>query len=401
MRRLRSHRALQRCIEANPVQDFTFFIKKVQYQCPRALAILVSANVEKIVLADSTCFEFHLNINDEFEYFQLVMDLCEGQEVTVNLEQSLFIMVVAEMLQSRELAEAVSDLQLPPSEITSSNAIYRIVQKEIYGIDPTDEVNFIATHFSELAPESLMTIPLETLEMILSHADITIPNEKFRFKFISELVKREGDAFSCLFEFVDFSKLPRSETRTFVAGLAPENVSGGIILALVKAGLWMHPDDDVFGDDDDVFRPPDARWKTPIDLTVPGPNPKKESKRTQKSRKPLISEDVREVGLCSYGEGARTIPLNLDLPESSSSFEYDYPERKNKDTVKPEVVVEEEIPETSSSSSSSSWSAGFKTESFSEANENEKPESEAEITGSPSVESFGEESEGSDSLADW
>lgn len=379
------------------MKDFAFFVKKVKYQCPRALAILVSANVEKIVLADSTCCEFHLNVNDEFDYFQLVMDLFEGQEVTITLEQSLFIMVVAEMLQSPELAEAVSDLQLPPSEITSSNAIYRIVQKEIYGIDATDEVNFIAAHFSELAPESLMTIPLETLEMILSHADIAIPNEKFRFRFISELVKRRSDTFSCLFEFVDFGKLPRSETRTFIAGLAPENVSGGILLALVKAGLWMHPDDDIFGDDEDVFRPPDARWKTPIDLTVPGPNLKKESKR-QKSRKPLISEDVREVGLCSYREGSRTIPLNLDLPESSSSFEYDYPERKEKPTVEPEVV-EEEIPETSSSSSS--WSAGFKTESFSEANENEKPESEAEITGSPSVESFGEESEGSDSLADW
>ena len=379
------------------MKDFAFFVKKVKYQCPRALAILVSANVEKIVLADSTCFEFHLNVNDECDYFQLVMDLFEGQEVTVTLEQSLFVMVVAEMLQSRELAEAVSDLQLPTSEITSSNAIYRIVQKEIYGIDPTDEVNFIATHFSELAPESLMTIPLETLEMILSHADIAIPNEKFRFRFISELVKRSGDTFSCLFEFVDFGKLPRSETRTFIASLAPENVSGGIILALVKAGLWMHPDDDIFGDDEDVFRPPDARWKTPIDLTVPGPNLKKEPK-PQKSRKPLISEDVREVGLCSYREGSRTIPLNLDLPESSSSFEYDYPERKDKPTVQPEVV-EEEIPETSSSSSN--WSAGFKTESFSEANENEKPESEAELTGSPSVESFGEESEGSDSLADW
>ena len=408
-RRLQSAEVLRQCVEMNRVNDFAFIVDGVVYECPRGLACLVSENVRRSILVDATVSEFVVDVRDENDYFGDVVELMRGEEVEIGVEQSMFVLVIAEMIGNSELGELVSDIQLPRSDITCSNVVYRIEQKTVFKLDVGEEIAFVVAHFPEINEEELVQMPLEILEMIVSDPNLRLPNEEFRLRFIQTLVRVNGDAFGCLYEYVQFDRLPRRVSNAFIEELDKSNVSGGVLLALARAEEASHrdilpgPDDELFAEEPQVFCPPIMRWKIPIDFADPRLRiPVKliePMKPKPATREPLIDVDNAKTDWTApfRGTEANTIPLSLDLGrglwDNESSCDDDTPEEilNQRNDAKP----------WPSDDSSSSWSAGFRTEAFSEADKEEKPESEASMSSSPSTEDMQvSESSSSDSLAD-
>ena len=411
-RRLQSAEILRKCVETNRVNDFAFIVDGVLYECPRELACLVSESVRRSVLVDSSVSEFVVDVRDENDYFGDVMDLMRGEEVEIGVDQSMFVLVIAEIIGNSELGELVSDIQLPPSDITCSNVVYRIEQKMVFKLDAGAEIAFVVAHFPEVNEEELVQLPLGILEAIVSDPNLRLPNEEFRLRFIQELVRVNGDEFGCLFEYVQFDRLPKRVSNAFIEELDKSDVSGGVLLALARAEEASHrdilpgPDDELFADEPQVFCPPIMRWKIPIDFTDPRLRiPVKliePMKPKPATREPLIVDNAKNDWTAPFRRTeASTIPLSLDLGRGLWDNEYSC------DDDTPEEIPKQRKDEKQwpSEDSSSSWSAGFRTETFSEADKEEKPESEASMSSSASVEDMQameevSESSSSDSLAD-
>jgi hypothetical protein len=83
-------------------------------------------------------------------------------------------------------------------------------------LSTSNEVEFIASHFSELSIPTLSLLSIENLSEILSSASLNLRSEDLLYELLISCIERSIDSF-VLFEFVHFENLSTSNVQLFIS----------------------------------------------------------------------------------------------------------------------------------------------------------------------------------------
>jgi hypothetical protein len=109
-----------------------------------------------------------------------------------------------------------SACQFSGETLNCKTVIAHIVRLCELGANCESEIEFRASHFSELPSSSLTRYPFPILAAVLSHKSLTLTNEKSLYEFISDQLERHWD-YSSLFTCVQFGLLPNETMNHFIS----------------------------------------------------------------------------------------------------------------------------------------------------------------------------------------
>ena len=192
---------------------FTFIVDNHKYECHPLFAAFLSPAVAQVRATDPLFDQLTLNIDDSQHQFEQFITIMRGSSVKVTEHNADYLFEVAQLLGNSDLQSKL--LHYRNSELTPSNVISRIMQKEQCRVRCGTEITFAAQNFSKLSKSELKELPLETLRQILMEKKLVVKTETSLFKFIVELIKERGPEYRSLLSCILFENLGPKQMRTF------------------------------------------------------------------------------------------------------------------------------------------------------------------------------------------
>ena len=123
--------------------------EEVEYKCSVSLLRYLSGALYQITEADPSCLSFHILKDKSATDFAFIENLLRGDyfDVTKQIWDRLY--ELSYELRSDILSHVVIQA-MNQGEITIENCISRVLLKSTNGVDFSDEIAFIAFHFTEL-----------------------------------------------------------------------------------------------------------------------------------------------------------------------------------------------------------------------------------------------------------
>lgn len=228
MRKFRlSARGLQQTVVCAKDKNFTFNVSGHEYHCHSFFADFISPKIAEMHLTDPLADTFYINLNDDNYEFTNIMNLMEGKSITN--AQPTYITKVAKILRNQELFDAYSvKLDYDVEEPDFQGIIAVIDEKHDYGLDYSQEVNFLAQNLHLVPHRLLCGLPLPVMEKIMTSKSLLIDSEEELFNIICELIHHGGPEFSHLFSNVVFENLNSLTMNTFLEKFNPLEIDASI-----------------------------------------------------------------------------------------------------------------------------------------------------------------------------
>lgn len=213
-------------------KNFTFFLNGKKYETSRVVADILSPIIRKYHYFDETINEFY--INTEFTSwksfdFNNILDLANFNLKDITEDQIQYYREVFLALgNSKAYLNFVPQLK---EEINHSNVFNRIMLKKQYiqlihnhgynednFVDSNSvlnqEIDFIASHFSELDQGKLLSLDSDLITSIIKSDKLQLKDEDTFFEFIiRRFRKNKKDAF--LFNFIEFFNVSIEKVEQF------------------------------------------------------------------------------------------------------------------------------------------------------------------------------------------
>lgn len=212
---------LKRVAAQQLAKDFTFVVGEKKYHCSSIFAEFVSPKIAKLRMQDNTINSFSIDIPDPDGYFNLVLQLMHGNDVTANVPESIFLRKVGHILENTEIVNAFSFLNT--KKLTIQNAVPTLEEKMENGRDITKEIQYIASNFYTIKKNSLFNLDLETLNFILSSPNLVIDSENDLYTFIIDLITKRGNKFKTLLSKVRYQCLTEDVIANFSKYVTPQD----------------------------------------------------------------------------------------------------------------------------------------------------------------------------------
>jgi hypothetical protein len=193
-------------------KNFEFILGDRSYHCSAIVAAFLSPRIARLHEVDSTLDSFELTTNDYSAEFQMFLSLAAGEKITVDAPSNTLLSIAHE-LENIELILLITDNY--QAELTPDNVFLRLATKETIGMNCSDELQFLASHFEEFCDANLSILGIERLYQILSHPAFYISNEDFLYAFLSKLVKSDRD-YLPLLDCVHFQFLSEASISNFI-----------------------------------------------------------------------------------------------------------------------------------------------------------------------------------------
>jgi hypothetical protein len=164
---------------------FEFIVGSKKYECERFQAAFISNKAHQLMLTDSTANSFDLGVEDARGVFEQICLLMRGCPVHFRTEDHRQLVRIAHALDNDELMSCVMETDL--GQLGTSNCLSRLQIKEELGYDCEHELDYIASHFSELTREELKILGEfsgETIEAILSRENLCLRDEDALLDFV-------------------------------------------------------------------------------------------------------------------------------------------------------------------------------------------------------------------------
>ena len=190
-------------------KDFTFKVGGHNYALPKILAFFISPKIAQASIADPFINEFEINADDSYYQFNLIMRLLSGDSINITESNAHYLLDVGNQLQNQDLIDLI--LSFISTPLTVQNASFRLQQKISFHGDTSSEINFIASHFSEMDEENLKQMDTDTLYLILQSPDLSISSESSLFQFIIKLIAERGNSAKRLLESIFYESLLDSD----------------------------------------------------------------------------------------------------------------------------------------------------------------------------------------------
>ena len=174
---------------------------------------------------NSTQFVFS-NLKDPHNYFKKFLDILDGQEIDLNIENAPFFYEIASQLEIKTLADQA--LRIITFDFTPEN--YELIPKLAksfyeHNLNFAKYSNFMAKNWDSFYQmHSTMKLPLPVLDAIIQSEDFNVPSETQLFEWIEEVIKRNDRSYCKLFGHVEFSKLRSGHIRHLLSAISYDEV---------------------------------------------------------------------------------------------------------------------------------------------------------------------------------
>jgi hypothetical protein len=207
--------------------DFSFVLGDTEYRCPSFIASFLSPRICCLQRNDPTIREFHLNTPDPNHSFEKILNLCSGEHFAFSRNEQ-FVKQISRELWNAEVYERMSGIS--GEEMSIENVIDRLLFQNEVGGDWESEVHFCASHFYEIEPKDLCSVPIEVFSRIISDESIQLKDEDSFYSIIqSRICEDRTNVF--LFEFVRLEYLTSGSIRSFIE-MMTESFEG------MTLGIW-------------------------------------------------------------------------------------------------------------------------------------------------------------------
>jgi hypothetical protein len=222
-----SSRGLMNIPKRQDLDDFEFIVGNSRYRCPWFIADFLSPRVGQLHSIDNTHCEFIVKTSDVNGDFSKFISLGRGERVEIDSGLGSFFETLGEEFLNEELMNFVSS----QVELITENVVGRLCRRYLLNFDCSREIDFIASHFTEIDESSLKTLDDSILSQILSSSSLKIENEDWLYEHIWSLVESDRSHFS-LVQFIKFEFVS--------AGVASRFIEAGLeFVDLIDSSIWL------------------------------------------------------------------------------------------------------------------------------------------------------------------
>jgi hypothetical protein len=164
-------------------KDFRFVSGSEKLGCDRFQAGFISPRIASLVLSDPTIEAFSI-ANADSRTFELLEKLIRGEQVVLDELNVSTFSVLSHDLGNPELSAQILDFIDGCDELSVSNCILRLKHKSRMGVEVNGEIEFIASHITELKGDDLRGVEVGVLSEILCSKAMRIPNEDWLLELI-------------------------------------------------------------------------------------------------------------------------------------------------------------------------------------------------------------------------
>ena len=210
-----STRGLARASAVAVERDFEFVIGDKKFAMNRFAADFVSPAVARLHGSDPLCSSFEIEVDDDPEKFELIVSLANGEDIEITLNNAYFLSRVAEKLENTEIVTSVFKMTAE-RELELDNAVDWLKEKVKFGVDPIEEVTFIAQNFWAMPRENLEGIPPELFAEIINSPVLMIEDENQLLDTIIHMSRSKGSEYRRLLSLLHFEFLDVVGMRKFL-----------------------------------------------------------------------------------------------------------------------------------------------------------------------------------------
>lgn len=192
--------------------NFVFKFKDTEYKCNPILGDILSPIISKNHQSDIMYSEFSFDLEDPNHYFQDILNLAQGDSITINDKNKEFFQKVAFILNNKELSEICFG---EVDELTIYNIFDHIQLRKLQNLRYSKELKFIAANLYQIPISKLEKFSLADLDIIFSSNDLKLSSEEELFDFIYELSIKDKK-FTSLFEYVYFEFIDSKRVKLFM-----------------------------------------------------------------------------------------------------------------------------------------------------------------------------------------
>jgi hypothetical protein len=199
------------------------FGKKI-IQCNSFQACFISKTIHRLLCSDNTVAKFEVGLR---EYSS---DVCEEVSrfiksgcIEINESNCKDLKFVFGVLDNDEILNRLIEFELG-KELSNSNCIRRLKQKEESKCKFGDELEFIASRFYEFESSELEVLrgfSVEILAKVLSSENLCLKDEDSFVEFISSL----GEEYASLYDYVEFRFLSVKGIDQFLGSFSLEGMN--------------------------------------------------------------------------------------------------------------------------------------------------------------------------------
>lgn len=213
-------------IKGEREDDFSFRVGGRIYKCNVLFAEFLSPKICALRRLDPTISQYRVPVDDPDNKFADFLSLASGEHLTIEQKDLDFFALVANELQNEVILSHV-DSEFSSMEITTTNAV-DFLRRKLWFKDKRKDaaIAYIAENFATV--EGLSTLDVHHLFEVLSHPSLRVPNEKFLYDFICDMVSND-ESFYELFVFVKFMALDQESiahffelSRSFIHKMTPQ-----------------------------------------------------------------------------------------------------------------------------------------------------------------------------------
>ena len=203
-------------------RNFVFVVGGVEYRCCRFQAHLVSGLVRRLLASDPSISRICLGVRDDEGHFHDIVNLMNGQEISITPANAPFLQACARELENDDLLGRIGSFQLDHEDVSMANVVDRIRIKRGRQSDCQSELDFLASHFFEVELDVLRRLSVSDLELVLTNPLLEIESEDQLYDAIISLAgENGGDGALALLRHVKFAFLNESKLSEFLDRIFP------------------------------------------------------------------------------------------------------------------------------------------------------------------------------------
>jgi hypothetical protein len=221
-----SPQALKNVRSSEFEKTFKFLVGDKSHQCHWFVAELLSPVISQLRQSDSSVDSYVVQTPNCSSIFDRFLSIGYGEEVEVTDSTRALLLSLCTELGNEDLCRHI----VQDAKLTPENVLSRLEMKRLCGWDVSAEVEFAASHLSEISREHIETLDTADFSNIIAGGSVSIESEDWLYEVVSSFVGRRAEDF-WLFESVRFEYLSVESISSFV-DLSEDH------LASVNLAIW-------------------------------------------------------------------------------------------------------------------------------------------------------------------
>jgi hypothetical protein len=199
-------------------RDFAFVAGDTQYRCSKFSACFFSERVSRLLVSDPTVDSLALE-GVSASAFGRLFDLASGREVLIDSDHLGEVYMVCREIENVELRSVIGPKLF--EEMSVTNIIHRVKSKTEIGLEVSEEISFLASHFHEFDSAILQTLGPSLAAEVISNPLLVLSSEDTLY----DIITSSGPEFEDLLSYLKCQYLSESVINKFVDSLSLDRVT--------------------------------------------------------------------------------------------------------------------------------------------------------------------------------